>query len=54
MQDERHTIWEQEDRTGHISMEESENLYGAPAFAGENPQYKSWIIYSLFLFGACV
>lgn len=39
---------------GHINREEPMNLYGAWIFSAENPQYKSWIIYSLFPLGACV
>lgn len=37
---------------GH--REESVDLYKAWAFSAESPRYKSWIIYSLFPFGACL
>lgn len=41
MQDESHPMQEREDVAGHISNEESVNLYGAPAFAVRSPQSKS-------------
>lgn len=48
------TLYRNKRTEGHISRKEPSNLCSAWIFSAEKPQYKSWIIYCVFPFGADV